>query len=376
MQEKRPLKLYFLAGEPSGDLHGKNLIAELLQLRPDIEMRGMGGDGMEGLGVKLVRHIRHTSFMGWAEVIKNLGTIKQLFRDVKADILDFKPDAVVMIDYPGFNIRMAEWLKGKGIKVLYYISPQVWAWKKGRVKKIKAYVDRMFTILPFEKEFYAKEGVDVEYVGHPLLDEIAQYQPKNEDLRTQLKPDGEKLLLLLPGSRKMEISRMLPVMLQAAKRFPHLKVAIAGAPSQEAEYYAQFTQGQTVPVVQGRTYDLLSLADYAFVCSGTATLETALFGVPEVVCYAGPWLSVQLARLLIKVDYISLVNLIMGRLTVTELIQKDLTPAKLESELKKLMEPQSAAKLAADYAALKQLLGNAGASRKCAEGMLGELGHR
>lgn len=373
MQDQRPLKLYFLAGEPSGDLHGKNLIAELLQMRPNLEMRGMGGDGMEALGVKLVRHIRHTSFMGWAEVIKNLGTIKQLFRDVKADILDFQPDAVVMIDYPGFNIRMAEWLKGEGIKVLYYISPQVWAWKKGRVKKIRAYVDRMFTILPFEKAFYANEGVEVEYVGHPLLDEIAHYQPKNEDLRAQLKPNGEKLLLLLPGSRKMEISRMLPVMLQAAQRFPHLKVAIAGAPTQEPEYYAQFMQGHTVPVVHGRTYDLLSLADYGFVCSGTATLETALFGVPEVVCYASNWLSVQLARLLIKVDFISLVNLIMGRETVKELIQKDLTPKTLERELKKLMEPQHAAKLAADYQSLQQLLGNAGASRKCAEGILGVL---
>lgn len=367
------MKLYILAGEASGDLHGKNLVEELLRLQPGIEFRGMGGDGLSELGVKLVRHIRDTSFMGWAEVIKNLGKIKQLFRDVKADILDFQPDAVILIDYPGFNLRMAKWLKEQGIKTLFYISPQVWAWKKGRVKKIKAYVDRMFVILPFEKEFYAKEGVEVEFVGHPLLDEIAQRENQTDDLAPLVKPPGKELLVLLPGSRKMEISRMLPVMLAAADKFPNLSVAIAAAPSQEKEFYEKFIGGRKVAVIHGRTYDLLALANYGFVTSGTATLETALFGVPEIVCYAGPWLSVQLARLLIQVDYISLVNLIMNREVVRELIQKELNVRNLEKELKKLMTPAHRDKLQADYRELQLKLGDAGASKNCAEAMMNFL---
>ncbi len=367
------MKLYFIAGEPSGDLHGKNLLAEIQARQPDVECRGGGGDGLAGLGVKLVRHIRETNFMGFVQVVKNLGVIRKLFRDVEADILDFKPDAVVLIDYPGFNLRIAKFCRKHGIKVLFYISPQVWAWKKSRVKKIRRDVDRMFVILPFEKEFYANEGVEVEFVGHPLLDEIAEGNFAGTQTKAELLNGREHLIALLPGSRKQEISRMLPRMLEIKTDFPNARFVVAGAPSQDPAFYQEILQGDEVEVVHNQTYHLLSMADYALVTSGTATLETALFKVPEIVCYAAGGLSVWLARRLIKVKYISLVNLIMDREVVKELIQKELNRQNLTQEIHKLMGPKHAKQLADDYESLRLKLGDVGASERAAEAMLSYL---
>ncbi len=386
------MKLYFIAGEPSGDLHGKNLLAEIKALEPNVECRGVGGDGLESLGVRLVRHIRETNFMGFVQVIQNLGVIRRLFKDVEADILEFKPDAVILIDYPGFNLRMARFCRKHGIKVLYYISPQVWAWKKSRVKKIRRDVDRMFVILPFEKDFFAREGIEVEFVGHPLLDEVAEGNYAGEEIRSQYLKGKSQLIALLPGSRKQEISRMLPRMLAVVAQFPEARFVIAGAPTQEQEFYQELLDNHAslvatdpssgagrgaissspdaVAVLHSRTYDLLAAADYALVTSGTATLEAALFQVPEIVCYASGGLSVWLARRLIKVKYISLVNLIMDREVVRELIQQELNTKNLVSELQKLMDPEHARELDQSYQELRQRLGNAGASQRTAEGML------
>ncbi|MCB9235240.1 MAG: lipid-A-disaccharide synthase [Bacteroidia bacterium] len=369
------MKLYFIAGEASGDLHGKNLLRALKNQAKSLETRGVGGDGMQAEGMSLIRHIRETNFMGWISVLQNLGKIRRLFRDVKADILAFKPDAVVLIDYPGFNLRMAEFLKKNGIKVIYYISPQVWAWKKGRVKKIKAFVDRMLVILPFEKEFYAREGVEVDFVGHPLLDEIAQREFDDVQFRRELSLDERPVVALLPGSREMEIKLKLPVMVEAAKAFPNLNFVVGAAPTVSGEFYGEILGNSPLKMVRNRTYDLLHLADFAFVTSGTATLETALFGVPEVVCYAGNWLSVQLARRLIQVRFISLVNLIMDRLVVKELIQKDLTPQNLIAELTSMQEDADyLAKMKTDFSELRHKLGESGASKRAAEKILEEVG--
>ncbi len=364
------MKLFIIAGEPSGDLHGKNLLQEIQRRTSDLEVRGVGGDGLAGLGVHLVRHIRDTNFMGFVQVVRNLGKIKQIFRDVKADLLQFKPDAVILIDYPGFNLRIAKFCREQGIKVLFYISPQVWAWKKNRVKKIQRDVDRMFVILPFEKDFYAQEGVEVDFVGHPLLDEIAEGGYKGKEVREELLGEKQQLIALLPGSRKQEITRMLPKMLEVQSDFPDAKFVIAGAPSQEPAFYQELLGNAEVAILHNQTYELLDAADYALVTSGTATLETALFGVPEVVCYAGSSLSVWLARRLIKVKYISLVNLIMDREVVKELIQQELNRTNLKAELEKLMDPVQGQQIRQDYLALKAKLGNAGASARAAEGML------
>lgn len=361
------MKLYVIAGEPSGDLHGKNMLRALRQRVPELQVRGVGGDGLVAEGMSLVRHIRDTSFMGFVQVVQNLGTIRKLFKDVKADILEFKPEAVVLIDYPGFNLRMARFCKEHGIKVFYYISPQVWAWKKGRVKQIKAYVDKMFVILPFEQEFFAKEGITVDFVGHPLLDEVATGDFDRESIRNRVLEEGQQLVALLPGSRKQELTRMLPRMLEVLPHFPNCKFVVAGAPSQELGFYKSLIGDAPVEVVMGKTYDLLAAADAALVTSGTATLETALFGVPEVVCYASNPIQIWLARRLIKVKFISLVNLVMDREVVRELIQGDLNSENLVAELKKLLDPAYRKQIQADYTELRQKLGDEGASDRLAE---------
>jgi lipid-A-disaccharide synthase len=374
MEPAAPLKLYIIAGEASGDLHGKNLLIGLQQLQPQLEVRGVGGDGLQGQGMGLVRHIRETSFMGFTQVLANLGKIRRLFKDVKADVLQFKPQAVVLIDYPGFNLRIAKWFKAQGIQVFYYISPQVWAWKKNRIHKIKARVDKLFVILPFEKPFYEKEGYAVEFLGHPLLDEIAGRTFHPDELRRQLLDPDERLVALLPGSRKQEIARILPQMLAIKNRFPRSRFVVAAAPSLDDEVYAEIIGNADIPVLRGHTYDLLAAADAALVTSGTATLETALFGVPQVVCYAANAVSVRIARWLIKVPYISLVNLIMDREVVRELIQKDLHPEALAAELRRLLDdPKRRAQVQADYAELRTKLGDTGASKRVAERMLGLL---
>ena len=360
------MKLYFIAGEDSGDLHTGNLIRALRARHPDLQARGVGGDRMAAAGADLVAHVRDINFMGFWEVVRNLRIIRRLFRTVKADIAAWKPDAVVLVDYPGFNLRLAPFLKGLGLPVYYYISPQLWAWKQGRVKQIQRYVDRMFVILPFEADFYARHGVEVDFVGHPLLDALAEAAPA-------LTPGDRPVLALLPGSRRQEIKRMLPVMLTLAQAFPEYACVVAGAPSQQADFYHDLIGTAPVRLVMNQTYPLLRMAQLAVVTSGTATLETALHGVPQVVGYKGGFISYQIGRRLVKVPFISLVNLILGRAAVTELIQDAFTPARLQAEVKALTDPDRRAAIEAAYAELRTKLGAQGASDRMATALLQHL---
>lgn len=357
------MRYYLIAGEASGDLHGSNLMKGLSELDPKAEFRAWGGEKMEAAGAELVMHYRNLAFMGFLEVAKNLGTILGNLKFCKADIAQWKPDVVILIDYPGFNLRIAPFLKKQGIRCVYYISPQLWAWKAGRVKKVKRFVDQMLVILPFEKEFYARYNYEVEFVGHPLLDAI----PKIE---ARVETGNQKILALLPGSRKQEISKMLPIFLKASTHFPEHKVVVAGAPGQEAEFYNRFQSVGKFELRSNQTYALLAEADCAMVTSGTATLETALFEVPQVVCYRGSWASYQIGRRLVKVDFISLVNLIMGRKVVEELIQDELTPNKLQAALKAVAIGEGRAQLLSDYRELKQKLGGKGASSQAAKSII------
>lgn len=361
------MKIYLIAGEDSGDLHGSNFLKALQQAAPGTLYRGVGGEKMREQGMELVAHIRDINFMGFWEVIKNLGTIRRLFRTVKADIQTWKPDAVVLIDYPGFNLRMAKFIQKLGIKVFYYISPQLWAWKKGRVKTIRQYVDRMWVILPFEEAFYAKEGVAVDFVGHPLLDVIGTSGEQEKAL-----PD-QPVIALLPGSRKQEIQRMLPTMLQVIDHFPEAKFVIAGAPSQPEAFYRQLIGDQAVTLEMNRTYEVLQSADAAVVTSGTATLETALLGVPEVVVYKGSPISYWIGKRLVKVKFISLVNLILDRPAVKELIQHDYTPDQVAAELRRLLDPDLSRQVRQDYIELRTKLGDVGASARAAELLLAQI---
>ena len=360
------MKLYIIAGEDSGDLHAGNLIKALQKMQPDMEFRGVGGDHMAGQGMELVEHVNQINFMGFWEVIQNLGTIRKLFRTVKEDIKAWKPDAVVLTDYPGFNLRMAPFIYQLGIPVYYYISPQLWAWKKGRVKIIRKFIKRMFVILPFEQEFYQKEGIEVDFVGHPLLDAIEN---------TDSKKDDNQIIALLPGSRKQEIKRMLPVMLELVKRFPEFQFIIGGAPSQSVEFYRQIMGSVKVELRMNQTYELLRQASYALVSSGTATLETALFNVPQVVCYKGSALSYFIGKRLVQVKFISLVNLILDKKAVEELIQYDFHADNLERELKALMKVDRQQALAKDYVQLHEILGDAGASARTASLLMEDLRH-
>lgn len=351
------MKYYVIAGEASGDLHGSNLLRQLVAHDPQASFRGWGGDMMEEAGMHLVKHYRDLAFMGFIEVVKNLPTILSNLKFCKKDILAYKPDVLVLIDYPGFNLRIAEWAKKQGMKVAYYISPQVWAWKENRVKAIKQFVDKMIVILPFEKDFYTTWNYQVDYVGHPLVEVIDKYVADHP------KPAGkQQVIALLPGSRKQEILTKLPIMLEVSTLFPMEQFVVAQAPGQEDSFYTELLRPYpNVSSVSNKTYALLSRSKAALVTSGTATLETALFGVPEVVCYKGSNISYQIAKRLIKIKYISLVNLIMDKEVVKELIQGDLTPANLQAELEKLLHnPQKQNQLQQDYAALKALLSQGG----------------
>lgn len=352
------MRYYIIAGEASGDLHGSNLIKEIKKLDPGAVIRCWGGDLMQQAGAELVKHYRELAFMGFLEVIKNLPAILRNIKFCKADIVSFKPDTLILIDYPGFNLRIAEWAHLKGFKIVYYISPQVWAWKENRVKKIKKSVDRMLVILPFEKSFYQKWNYAAEYVGHPLVEVIEKEKARGPGIALSDKP----VIALLPGSRQQEILKKLPVMLQVAAFFPDYQFIVARAPGQENSFYDSLLQPfSNVSAVSGKTYDLLLQSKAALVTSGTATLETALLGVPEVVCYKGSRVSYEIGRRLIKVKYISLVNLIMDKLVVKELIQDDLTPENLKKELADLLfNPARIAQLKNDYAELRNMLGEGG----------------
>lgn len=351
------MKYYIIAGEASGDLHGSNLIKELQKLDATANIRCWGGDKMQATGATLVKHYKELAFMGFAEVVKNLPAIFRNFRFCKNDISAFNPDVVILIDYPGFNMRMTEWAKRNHYKTVFYISPQVWAWKENRVNAIKKYVDKMIVILPFEKEFYKKWNYEVEYVGHPLVNVIENY--KNE--HPELQP-GSHTIALLPGSRQQEIKTKLPVMLAATKKFPDYTFIVAKAPSIDDHFYETFIGGfDNVKVVSNSTYTVLMQSTAALVTSGTATLETALFGVPEIVCYKAGSISYAIAKRLVKLKFICLVNLIMDREVVKELIQHDLTPEKITDQLKKiLLDPAKREKMNADYHQLKELLSKGG----------------
>lgn len=365
------MKYYIISGEASGDLHAANLVRELRKLDAGADFRGWGGDLMAEQGVDIVKHYRELAFMGFTEVLMNLRTIMRNLSWCKEDILRFQPDVLILVDYPGFNLRIAEWAKRQGIRVFYYISPQIWAWKQSRVHKIKRDVERMFVILPFEQEFYARFGMEVDFVGHPLLDAIAHW-PGGEDEITWRKQHGlddRPLVALLPGSRKQEIGTMLPLMLEAAKTFPAFQFVIAAAPSQPLGYYRQLIGERDVRVLQGETYPVLRHARAALVTSGTATLETALFKVPEVVCYKGGRISYVIARALVKIKFISLVNLIMDREVVRELIQQDLTVDNLRRELAQLLDGERRQQQLHDFELLETKLGGAGASALAARQM-------
>jgi len=363
------MKYYIIAGEASGDLHGSNLIKELKKLDTAASIRCWGGDKMQAAGGDLVKHYRDLAFMGFIEVIKNLRAILDNLKLCKKDILEFQPDVLVLIDYPGFNLRVAKWAKEQGFKIVYYISPQVWAWKENRVHKMKQCIDKMLVILPFEKEYFkTKWDWDVEYVGHPLAEEIENRKSEIGNTRFSERP----IVALLPGSRKQEIAKKLPVMLEVSKSFPEHQFIVAQAPSVNPEFYDPFTKKYSnVSSVQDQTYQLLSQAKAALVTSGTATLETALFGVPEAVCYKASPLSYQIGKRLIKIKYISLVNLIMNKLVVKEFIQQEMNAENLTTELKDLLtneERKSA--LQKDYDDLKSLLSQGGNASAKAAGLI------
>ena len=361
------MKYYIIAGEASGDLHASNLVSELKKKDADAQMRGWGGDLMQESGVEVVKHYRDLAFMGFVEVIANLRTILKNIRFCKEDILEYNPDVIILVDYPGFNLRIASFAKQKGFKVFYYISPQVWAWKQNRVQQIKKYVDKMFVILPFEEKFYSGFDYNVDFVGHPLLDAIEKRNSNKSDFRKKNNLSEKPVVAILPGSRQQEIATMLPLMLSIKNDFPDYQFVVGAAPSVHPQFYEKIIKDNDVKIVAGQTYDLLENAEAALVTSGTATLETALFEVPEVVCYKGNKFSYLIARSLVKVDYISLVNLIMEKELVKELIQDELNKENLKKELYKLLNNKAhREKLIAEYKLLKEKLGGSGASAQTA----------
>ena len=369
------MKYYIIAGEASGDLHGSNLMKALYIEDANANIRFWGGDLMQSVGGTLVKHYRELAFMGFAEVILNLKTILNNIKICKDDIEKFNPDVIIFIDYPGFNMRIAQWAKRKGIKTHYYIAPQIWAWKENRIKAVKRDFDKLFVILPFEKDFFeVKHHFPVEFVGHPLIDAI-QNRVKTDEIifRKENDLDDKPIIAILPGSRKQEIAKMLSVMLSIVVDFPDYQFVIAGAPSQEYSFYSPFLTTKNVKFVSNKTYDLLSVATAALVTSGTATLETALFKVPEVVCYKGSWVSYQIAKRIITLKYISLVNLIMDEEVVTELIQEKFNTRNLKKELSKLLDEKHRTILLDKYKDLEMKLGGVGASEKTAKLILKEL---
>ena len=360
------VRYYLIAGEPSGDLHGSRLVSAIRALDPAAEIRAWGGDLMAQAGAEVVKHYRDLAFMGFVEVVRNLPTILANFRECKRDVAAFAPDRLVLIDYPGFNLRIAKWARRAGYDISYYISPQIWAWHTSRVKQIRANVDRMLVILPFEKDFYARHGVEATFVGHPLLDVVEEQSVRP---RTHV--------ALLPGSRQQEISRSLPIMLAAAARMPEQEYVIAGAPGQDELFYRSLVAAADSPphlqLVSGRTYEILAGATAALVTSGTATLETALFQVPQVVCYRGSRLNYWLARKLVsdRIKFISLVNLVMDREVVPELIQEAFNVDRVSEELQKIIAGPERDRQLKALAKLRRVLGEGGAAERAAAAIVG-----
>ncbi|RDK89086.1 lipid-A-disaccharide synthase [Marinirhabdus gelatinilytica] len=362
------MKYYILAGEASGDLHGSNLMKAIIREDPKADIRFWGGDLMQAVGGTLVTHYKERAFMGFSEVIFNLGKIFRFISKCKKDIETFQPDALIFIDNSGFNLRIAKWAKPKGFSTHYYISPQVWASRASRVKTIKATIDHMYVVLPFVEDFYKQYDYPVHFVGHPLIDAIAgREQVDPIQFKAVHGLDERPIIALLPGSRKQEINKMLEVMLSVVEDFPQYQFVIAGAPSQDTSFYETFLDKKNVKFVSNKTYDLLSLSHAALVTSGTATLETALFKVPQVVCYKGSSISYQIAKRIITLKFISLVNLILDKEAVKELIQKELNTKNLKKELTTILDEYQRAKLFLDYYDLEQKLGGKGASEKAAK---------
>jgi lipid-A-disaccharide synthase len=371
------MKYFIIAGEQSGDLHGSNLVKGLKAADPKAEIVCWGGDLMEAAGATLLVHYRKMAFMGFIEVIKNLGAISKNLALCKQHIDVQKPDVVILIDYPGFNMRIAEYAKNAGYKTFWYISPKLWAWNEGRVKKVKKFVDRMFIIFPFEVEFYKRHGITVKYMGNPLVDEtesrIASF-PSKADLIKNLKVEEKPIIALLAGSRKHEIELILPDMLKVVHHFPEYQFVLAGVKNIPDELYLRIIGTHPVRLIKEKTYEILYSAEAALVTSGTATLEAALHGTPQVVCYKGDFLSAAIARMVVKVKYISLVNLIMDFEVVRELLQYKLTEGRVLKELKAILPGGSKReKILSDYEVLKQKLGPAGASGRIAGEMVVEL---
>jgi len=353
------LKLYIVTGEPSGDLHAANLVHELKAHNSILNIRAWGGDRLIAEGVEIARNISKTSFMGLTKVISNLSAIKANIDFCRRDILKFKPDAIILVDYPGFNLKIAEFAKKQGIKVFYYISPKVWAWNKSRISKIRNYVDHLLVIFPFEVDFYKDHGIEVNYVGNPLLDEV------NKDNFNLTYESDKSIVALLPGSRKQEIDMILPAMISIINDFPDYQFVIAATNSYSKSYYESFITSKNVAIVFDETYGLLDNSDYAIITSGTATLEAALFKVPQIVCYKTNWITYWIAKLVIKIKYLSLVNILMDKLVVKELIQSELTTKNLKTEFNNLINKKESIK--DDYKKLIKLLGSSGASKKVAQ---------
>lgn len=360
-------KIYIIAGEASGDLHGSNLVHAMNKISPGLIWRGWGGSKLESEGVQIDVRYEEANFMGFIEVVKNLPRILRLFKITKTNILEFLPDALILIDYPGFNLRMARWAKQHNIPVYYYIAPQVWAWKESRVNIIRSCVKKLFVILPFEKAYFKKHNIDAEYYGHPLLKYVQEFKADKE-FRKKNNLDNKSIIALLPGSRTQEIKTMLPIYLQALNKECKHQIVIAGLP-QHKEIYDDIRSsiGLKTSVVYNDTYNLLANSRIALVTSGTATLETALFKLPQVVCYKGNAVSYQIAKRLVKVPFISLVNLIMERKIISELIQNDLTPDNIRKELYSLITPDTRRQLLQDYSQLHERLNHDGSVNELAQ---------
>lgn len=371
------MKYFIIAGEQSGDLHGSNLIRGLRESDPKTDIVCWGGDLMEAAGAKLLMHYSKTAFMGFLAVIKNLGTISKNLELCKKHITEYNPDVIIFIDYPGFNLRIAEFAKKAGYRTFYYISPKFWAWNEGRVEKVKKYIDKMFIIFPFETNFYRIHGIETEYMGNPLVDEISRRTalfPPEDEMRRSMGLDERPVIALLAGSRKHEIEYVLPLMVKAMHHFPEHQFVLAGVKNITEEFYSQFTGNSGLLLIKEKTYEILHLAEAALVTSGTATLEAALHGTPQVVCYKGDIISMLIGWMVIKVKHISLVNLIMNAQVVTELVQYDLTEDNIVKELRAILPGgDKREKMLSQYDELKDVLGPAGASARIASEMVREL---
>jgi lipid-A-disaccharide synthase len=369
------MKYYIIAGEASGDLHGSNLIKGLKEADPDAQFRVWGGDLMQAQGAHLVSHYKETAVMGFVEVLYSIRKIFSNLNHCKKDILEYNPDIVILIDYPGFNFRIAKFAKENNLTVFYYISPKVWAWKEGRIKKLKQYTDRLFIIFPFEIEYFRKRGINAVYKGNPLIDAITEHPSSSEtpeQFRDDIKIDNRPIIGLLPGSRMMEIKYLLPRMVKVAEKFPEFNFLLATAPSIPDEVYHEYIKETEIKLLKSRAYSIMKNAQVTILSSGTASLEAALLGSPQIVCYGGNEISYQIAKRLVKVKYVSLVNLILNKKVVKELLQHDCTPENIEKELLSLMQSPRLSKIKKEYEKIWKILGGKGASLRVAEAMIEE----